>query len=182
MESYPEIMPAEPKEEELRASSWAFLTNHAHVLLCTARDPQVRARDIAEQVGITERAAQRILADLIADGYVIRSKVGRRNHYRIDPRGHLRHPVLRDLSIGVLLDVLNPDGPANDLRSASARPPAHQASGGVITPGRRLPSKSSRPTHVGRSAMRAMRVPGWSSEARYWPATSSPRYRRAERA
>ena len=91
------------------ASTWVFLTNHAHVLLCIARDPQSRARDIADQVGITERATQRILADLIADGYVTRTKVGRRNHYKLNPRGHLRHPVLRDLSIGPLLEVLNSD-------------------------------------------------------------------------
>jgi predicted transcriptional regulator len=64
-------------------------------------------RDIARQVGITERAAQRILADLIAEGYVERTKVGRRDSYRVDPRGGLRHPVLRELSIGRLLDVLN---------------------------------------------------------------------------
>jgi DNA-binding MarR family transcriptional regulator len=86
---------------------WVFLTNHAHVLLCIARDPQARARDIAEQVGITERAAQRILADLVAEGYVTRTKVGRRNRYTINPGGRLRHPIFRDLPIGPLLDVLN---------------------------------------------------------------------------
>ena len=96
-----------PQRKARTAGTWAFLTNHAHVLLCIARDPQSRARDIAEQVGITERAAQRILADLIADGYVTRTKVGRRNHYKINPDGHLRHPVLRDLSIGPLIEVLN---------------------------------------------------------------------------
>ena len=92
------------------SGTWAFLTNHAVVLLCIARDPQVRARDIAEQIGITERAAQRILADLITDAYVTRTKVGRRNHYTIDSGGHLRHPMLRDLSVGLLLDVLITDG------------------------------------------------------------------------
>jgi hypothetical protein len=98
-------------ETETRpVGTWAFLTNHAHVLLCIARDPQVRARDIAEQIGITERAAQRILADLIADGYVERTKAGRRNRYAINLGGHLRHPVFRDLSVGPLLEVLNPDG------------------------------------------------------------------------
>ena len=91
-------------------STWVFLTNHAHVLLCIARDPDSRARDIAERVGITERATQRILADLIGDGYVTRTKVGRRNHYKINARGHLRHPVFRDLSIGPLLQVLNTNG------------------------------------------------------------------------
>jgi predicted transcriptional regulator len=99
-----------PENKTRSAGTWAFLTNHAHVLLCIARDPQSRARDIAQQIGITERAAQRILADLIADGYVKRTKVGRRNHYTIDLRGHLRHPVLRDLSVGPLLEVLNRDG------------------------------------------------------------------------
>jgi DNA-binding MarR family transcriptional regulator len=88
------------------AGTWFFLTNHANVLLCIARDPRSRARDIAEQVGITERAAQRILADLIADEYVSRTKVGRRNLYAVNPEGHLRHPVLRNLAIGTLLDVL----------------------------------------------------------------------------
>ncbi|MFC6704116.1 helix-turn-helix transcriptional regulator [Flexivirga alba] len=96
-------------EPENKARPWAFLTNHAHVLLCIARDPQIRARDIADQIGITERAAQRILADLITAGYVTRTKVGRRNHYTIDLRGHLRHPMHRDLSVGTLLQVLNTD-------------------------------------------------------------------------
>lgn len=100
----------EPQSKTRPASSWGFLTNHAHVLLCVPRDPQSRAREIADQVGITERATQGILADLIADGYVTRTKVGRRNHYKINPRGHLRHPVLRDLSIGPLIDVLTTDG------------------------------------------------------------------------
>jgi hypothetical protein len=105
--------------------TWAFLTNHAHVLLCVARDPQSRARDIAEQVGITERATQRILADLIADGYVTRTKVGRRNHYWVNTRGPLRHPVFRDLSIGPLIEVLNRDGqpkPPAETPRPSRRP------------------------------------------------------------
>jgi DNA-binding IclR family transcriptional regulator len=92
----------------MQATGWSFLTNHAHVLLCITRDPRSRARDIAAQVGITERAAQRILADLIADGYVTRTKVGRRNHYEVDARSRLRHPVFRELPIGRLLEVLVP--------------------------------------------------------------------------
>ena len=99
-----------PQGKTRPTGTWAFLTNHAHVLLCIARDPQSRARDIAEQVGVTERATQRILADLIADGYITRTKMGRRNLYKINPHGHLRHPVLRDLSIGSLIEVLNGDG------------------------------------------------------------------------
>ena len=103
-------MKQELEGEARPAGTWGFLTNHAHVLLCISRDPQSRARDIAEQVGITERATQRILADLIADGYVDRTKVGRRNHYKVNPRGRLRHPVFRDLSIGPLIEVLNREG------------------------------------------------------------------------
>lgn len=94
-------------EQPTTAAGWGFLTNHATVLLCIARDPRSRARDIAAQVGITERASQRILADLIAGGYVTRTKVGRRNHYTVNPDGHLRHPVVRNLAIGTLLDVLS---------------------------------------------------------------------------
>lgn len=86
--------------------TWVFLSNHAHVLLCIARDPDTRTRDIAERVGITERAAQRIVSDLISEGYLTRTKVGRRNHYEINRNGHLRHPVFSDLEIGPLLDVL----------------------------------------------------------------------------
>ena len=98
---------AKPGTDDQRTGRWVFLTNHAHVLLCIARDPQARARDIAAQVGITERATQRILADLRTEGYITRTKVGRRNRYTINPRGHLRHPIFRDLAIGPLLEVLN---------------------------------------------------------------------------
>jgi DNA-binding MarR family transcriptional regulator len=100
----------EPQSKTRPARTWGFLTNHAHVLICVALDPQSRAREIADHVGITERATQGILADLIRAGYVTRTKVGRRNHYKINPRGHLRHPVLRDLSIGPLIEVLTTDG------------------------------------------------------------------------
>ena len=87
--------------------SWVFLTNHAHVLLCIARDPDIRARDVAEHVGITERAAQRILADLVSNGYVEKTKNGRRNRYAVNPHGHLRHPRFRDFEIGPLLEILD---------------------------------------------------------------------------
>lgn len=100
----------ERQGQDRPASTWGFLTNHAHVLVCIARDPGSRTRDIAEQVGITERAAQRILGDLIADGYVARTKVGRRNHYKVNPSRSLRHPVFRDLSIGPLIAILTSSG------------------------------------------------------------------------
>jgi DNA-binding MarR family transcriptional regulator len=72
---------------------WTFLTNHAHVLLCIDRDPDIRLRDIALRVGITERAAQKIVHDLAAAGYVSVTRVGRRNHYRLLPGGRFRHAL-----------------------------------------------------------------------------------------
>jgi predicted transcriptional regulator len=86
--------------------TWTFLTNHGHVLVCIATDPGVRGRDIAERVGITERAAQAIIADLVHEGYVTRTRVGRRNHYEINPDRPLRHPVEQPHSIGEFLHVV----------------------------------------------------------------------------
>lgn len=74
-------------------ASWTFLTNHAHVLLSIADDPEARMRDLALRVGITERAVQRILADLAAAGYLSVEREGRRNRYRVNDRLALRHPV-----------------------------------------------------------------------------------------
>ena len=88
------------------SSHWTFLTNHSHVLLCIAADPDVRLRDVAEKVGITERAAQRIVAELESEGYLSHVKVGRRNHYEVHTDMHLRHPLEDHLAIGALLRVL----------------------------------------------------------------------------
>jgi hypothetical protein len=85
--------------------AWTFLTNHAHVLLALARDPETRLRDVAASVGITERAVQGIVADLERAGYVARVRVGRRNHYRLHPEGHFRHPAEAGHRIGELLDL-----------------------------------------------------------------------------
>ncbi len=89
---------------------WTFLTNHAHVLLCIARDPGARLRDVAEAVGITERAAQRIVAELADAGYLEREREGRRNRYRVHPELPLRHPLERDHAVGDILRVLTPPG------------------------------------------------------------------------
>ena len=89
-------------------STWTFVTNHAAVLLCIARDPEIRLRDVAERVGITERAAQRIVRDLVDEGYVERRRVGRRNVYAVVPNRQLRHPVVRHHQVGALLRVLTP--------------------------------------------------------------------------
>ena len=87
-------------------AKWTFLTNHAHVLVCIARDPGVRVREIAERVEITERAAQRIVSELAAEGYVERHREGRRNTYSIKARRPMRHPMDSDLAIGEILTVL----------------------------------------------------------------------------
>jgi predicted ArsR family transcriptional regulator len=83
---------------------WTFLTNHAHVLLCLAEDPELRVRDIAVRVGITERAALRILRDLADAGYLERVRVGRRNLYRLRLDGPMRHPVESGRPVRVLVD------------------------------------------------------------------------------
>ncbi|MHB1501245.1 MAG: helix-turn-helix transcriptional regulator [Candidatus Dormibacteria bacterium] len=86
--------------------TWTFLTNHGHVLLCIARDRQMRGRDIAAQVGITERAAQSLIADLVEAGYVTRSREGRRNRYELNDSLPLRHPLEQTHHVGELLRVL----------------------------------------------------------------------------
>lgn len=85
---------------------WRFVTNHTQVLLCIARDPDVRMKTIAESVGITERAAQRIVHDLIESGFVQRERVGRRNRYVINRGVRMRHEAQQDHEIGELLDLL----------------------------------------------------------------------------
>lgn len=88
-------------------AEWTFFTNHAHTLLCIARDPGIRLRDVAERVGVTERAAQRIVSDLVEAGYLDRLREGRRNYYRIRADRPLRHPVERGHHIGEILAVLH---------------------------------------------------------------------------
>jgi predicted transcriptional regulator len=85
---------------------WTFLTNHAHVLVCIAADPDARGRDIAEGVGISERAVHAIISDLVDAGYLIRERSGRRNHYTINPDGPLRHPLEDQHTVGELLAML----------------------------------------------------------------------------
>jgi DNA-binding MarR family transcriptional regulator len=89
-----------------RAPSWSFLTNHAQVLLCIAHDPGIRLRDIGEAVGITERAAHRIVVELAAAGYISRQRNGRRNQYTIQSHLPLPEPLAREQKIGDLLAVL----------------------------------------------------------------------------
>jgi DNA-binding transcriptional regulator LsrR (DeoR family) len=91
------------------AGDWTFLTNHAHVLLCVAQDPGVRHRDLATRVGITERAAQRIVADLVEAGYLEVAREGRRNRYTLHGDLPLRHPLEQDHHVGEILAVLGGD-------------------------------------------------------------------------
>jgi hypothetical protein len=88
------------------APNWTFLTRHAQVLLCIADDPGIRVRDIGERLGITERAAHRIVSELVGDGYLARERRGRRNPYTIRPQLPLPDPVVRDQKVGDLLGVL----------------------------------------------------------------------------
>jgi MarR family len=88
--------------------SWAFLTNHARVLLCIADDPGARLRDISATLGITERSAHGIVADLIEDGYISKVKDGRRNRYQIRAERPLPEPASRQPTIGELLGLLAP--------------------------------------------------------------------------
>lgn len=89
------------------SKGWTFLTNHAHVLVCITHDPGIRVREIADRVGITERATQRIVADLAGAGYIERSRVGRRTTYTINGRLPLRHPLEEHREIGALLEALS---------------------------------------------------------------------------
>jgi DNA-binding MarR family transcriptional regulator len=95
-----------------RNNKWHFLTSHTQVLLAIQRDPEARLRDVASTVGITERAAQRIVNDLVDAGYVERERVGRRNRYVVNTAGHMRHPEQVEHEIGELLEVLR-SGPRN---------------------------------------------------------------------
>jgi len=95
--------------------SWMFLSNHAHVLVCLARDPDTRLRDVALQVGITERGVSKIVAELEAGGVIERVKEGRRNHYEIDGGVALRHPLESSRTVGMLLEMLLERGEAKRL-------------------------------------------------------------------
>ncbi|MEM7681534.1 MAG: winged helix-turn-helix domain-containing protein [Planctomycetota bacterium] len=99
--------PAKPQ-----GPSWTFLTNHAHVLICLHRDPEVRLRDVAASVGITERAVQRIVAELEEAGVIHRRRVGRQNAYRVRTRPKLRHPLESHRRVGDLLSMVNDPPPA----------------------------------------------------------------------
>lgn len=97
---------AESQGAHAPPSSWTFLSNHAHVLISLARDPDARLRDVAAQVGITERGVFNIVTDLEAAGVIRRAREGRRNHYEIDTSVQLRHPLESECTVGSLLAMV----------------------------------------------------------------------------
>ena len=86
--------------------AWTFFSNHGHVLVCLAQNPDARLRDVAQAVGITERAVQKIVSDLEAAGIVVRERAGRRNHYRLHTDQPLRHPIEAHRTVGALLTMV----------------------------------------------------------------------------
>jgi DNA-binding MarR family transcriptional regulator len=99
--------PAPAHSAEHASGHWTFLTNHSHVLILLAHNPSIILRKVADMVGITERAVQRIIADLEEDGCIEREKVGRQNHYRIIRERKLRHSVEAHRTIGDLLRIID---------------------------------------------------------------------------
>src|SRR6478609_11325749 len=104
------------------AAGWTFLTNHAQVLVCIARDPGIRLRDIGDRVGITERAAHRIVVELADAGYITRERNGRRNRYTVNAHLPLPDPIAREQNVGELLAILtSPSRTERIGRSGSGR-------------------------------------------------------------
>lgn len=93
-------------------SEWTFLTNHAIALICLTREPDLTLRQIGDRVGLTERAAHRIVSDLVDQGYVTRTREGRRNRYGIEPDARIEDPILGEHRVGELLALLAADAPA----------------------------------------------------------------------
>jgi DNA-binding MarR family transcriptional regulator len=92
--------------EAAHARHWTFLSNHGHVLVCLAQNPDARLRDVAQAVGITERAVQKIVSDLEEAGVVVREREGRRNRYRLHTERPLRHPIESHRTVGALLGMV----------------------------------------------------------------------------
>jgi len=99
-------------------ATWTFLSNHAHVLLLICQDKDLRMRDIAQKVNVTERAVQRIVHDLVEGGYLEVSKEGRCNHYEPNLDAHLRHPLESGTTIRDLLGSVSLDELGSEARSA----------------------------------------------------------------
>lgn len=99
---------------------WTFLSNYGHVLVALARNPTARMRDIAQQVGITQRAVQQIVGELVTQGYVIKEKSGRRNHYHLAPGTHLRHDLERGVRVADFVAMVSGADETNGARASRA--------------------------------------------------------------
>ena len=97
-------------------SNWTFLTNHSHVILCLAKDDSMRIRDLAVKIGITERAVQRILAELVEAGYIEINKMGRCNVYRLIKTKPLKHPVESHKNISDLIHLITEQTLAESMK------------------------------------------------------------------
>lgn len=140
---------------ELQHPDWTFLSNHAHVLHCVFLRPDIRIRDIASKVLITERAVQRILVDLEREGYLRRQRVGRQNRYRLETRLPLRHPLEHHVQVGRLLGLLQQEtgGRAIPLRRESAtmsprtsRAAPRQSKAGIVAALKKRPRRRAKLT------------------------------------
>jgi len=114
------------KSQEKEATGWTFLTNHAHVLILLAQNPERVLREVATAVGITERAVQRIVSELEHEGYIQRSKEGRKNNYTLNLKRPFRHPIESHVSIGELVKLVQKPAvagaTAQDVRPAGGTP------------------------------------------------------------
>lgn len=99
--------PSDQAVTSTTAGRWTFLTNHSHVLALLHAAPEMTLREVAGRVGITERAVQRIVQDLEEGGFIVRERVGRRNHYQVLTDAALRHPIEAHRTIGDLLRLVN---------------------------------------------------------------------------
>jgi MarR family len=112
--------------------SWTLLTGHGHVLIAIAREPHARLRDISARIGLTERSVQLIVADLVAAGYLVRHRAGRRNYYTVNTDSAFRHPDQDGHQVGPFLDLLATageadPGPGSRPETPSAGKPASAA-------------------------------------------------------
>ncbi len=124
----------------MKRDGWTFLTNHGHVLVCLADDPDVLLRDVAANIGITERAVQQIVTDLEQAGIILRMRVGRRNRYLVRREERFRHVLEAGVTIGEFVDLVD-RGRCRKLRllrsSPDAEPEAQEGSDQGVAPTRR---------------------------------------------
>lgn len=137
-------------------SKWTLFSNHGHVLVVLSRDPDARLRDVAQVVGITERAVQKIVRDLQDGGLVSVTKQGRRNRYRLHPNQPLRHTLEAHCTTGELLDMVNRDAPGFGGDEDGTTPPVTPAEGRrVAEAGRRPPRRPTAPSRPDRASAEA---------------------------